>query len=105
MNDSTRAGKSGSEYRVTASRVLPARRWQVLRLLTCVEDFARYMPNVKECRVLSRGRFKAVTLWKVEMGEIPIYYKPRTHKEGKTIKVTDMLPAIRMIIKIKFFQR
>ena len=40
-----------------------------------------------------------------KMGEIPIYYKPRTHKEGKTIKVTDMLPAIRMIIKIKFFQR
>ncbi len=33
------------------------------------------MPNVKECRVLSRGRFKAVTLWKVEMGEIPISWQ------------------------------
>ncbi len=34
--------------------------------------------------------------------EVPVYYKPRTHKEGKTIRVLDMLPAIWEIFKVKF---
>jgi len=38
-----------------------------------------------------------------KLGEVSIEYKPRTHKEGKTIKASDMLPAIWMIFKIKFF--
>ncbi|MCX5694160.1 MAG: glycosyltransferase family 2 protein [Candidatus Omnitrophica bacterium] len=39
------------------------------------------------------------------IAEVPVGYKPRTHKEGKTIKVLDMLPAILVILKIKFFAR
>ncbi len=42
------------EFVVSTSLVLPAKRWQVLRLLTRVEDFPAYLPEVKECRVLSR---------------------------------------------------
>ena len=38
-----------------------------------------------------------------KIGEIPIYYKPRTHKEGKTIKVLDMIPAVLAILRVKFF--
>jgi len=38
-----------------------------------------------------------------KIGEVPIYYKPRTHKEGKTIRVLDMLPAIWAILRVKFF--
>ncbi|MDP2927676.1 MAG: glycosyltransferase family 2 protein [Candidatus Omnitrophota bacterium] len=36
-------------------------------------------------------------------GEIPVYYKPRTHKEGKTVKATDMIPALWTILKVKFW--
>ena len=64
--------KNSGLYVLTASRVLPAKRWQVLRLLTRVQEFPKFMPNVKECRVLSRSRAKVVTAWKVEMGRIPI---------------------------------
>ena len=39
------------------------------------------------------------------IGEVPVYYKPRTHKEGKTIKVWDIIPAIWAIAKVKFFKR
>jgi len=39
-----------------------------------------------------------------KIGEVPVYYKPRTHKEGKTIKAWDMIPAIWAIIKVKFFE-
>lgn len=68
-------GKGDCEYHVTAARLLPARRWQVLRLLTNIEDFPRYMPNVKECLVISRTRSTAITSWKVEMEKIPITWQ------------------------------
>jgi len=38
-----------------------------------------------------------------KIGEVPVWYKPRTHKEGKTIKAWDMIPAIMAIFKVKFF--
>jgi glycosyltransferase involved in cell wall biosynthesis len=38
-----------------------------------------------------------------KIGEVPIWYKPRTHKEGKTIRAFDMVPAILTILKVKIF--
>lgn len=38
-----------------------------------------------------------------KIGEVPIYYKPRTHKEGKTIKALDMIPALLVILRVKLF--
>jgi dolichol-phosphate mannosyltransferase len=40
-----------------------------------------------------------------KIGEFPVYYKPRTHKEGKTIRAFDMIPALWEIFKIKFLSR
>ncbi|HNW39843.1 MAG TPA: glycosyltransferase family 2 protein [Candidatus Omnitrophota bacterium] len=37
--------------------------------------------------------------------EVPVYYKPRTHREGKTIRALDMLPALWAIFRIKFLAR
>jgi predicted amino acid dehydrogenase/ribosome-associated toxin RatA of RatAB toxin-antitoxin module len=61
-----------NEFVISTSRILPAKRWQVLRLFTKVEDYPGYLPEIKECRILSRNRSEAVTLWKVDMGRIPI---------------------------------
>jgi glycosyltransferase involved in cell wall biosynthesis len=38
-----------------------------------------------------------------KIAEVPIKYRPRTHKQGKTIRVMDMLPALWVILKIKLF--
>jgi len=38
-----------------------------------------------------------------KMGEVSISYKPRTHREGKTIRVFDMIPAILAILRVKIF--
>jgi dolichol-phosphate mannosyltransferase len=38
-----------------------------------------------------------------KIGEVPVWYKPRTHKEGKTIRALDIIPALWAIIKVKFF--
>jgi glycosyltransferase involved in cell wall biosynthesis len=35
--------------------------------------------------------------------EIPVWYKPRTHEEGKTIRAFDMLPGIWAILRVKLF--
>jgi len=67
--------KSDGVYAVTTSRVLPAKRWQVLRLLTRVEDFPRYLPSILECKVLSRERNRVVSSWLVEMEKVPISWK------------------------------
>ena len=36
-----------------------------------------------------------------KIAECPIQYRPRTHKQGKTIKIFDMLPALWVIVKVK----
>lgn len=33
--------------------------------------------------------------------EVPVWYKPRTHKEGKTIRAIDMIPAVLTMLKVK----
>lgn len=38
-----------------------------------------------------------------KIGEIPVWYKPRTHKEGKTIRAFDMIPALLAILRVKIF--
>jgi len=37
------------------------------------------------------------------IGEVPVWYKPRTHKEGKTIRALDMIPALLAIFRVKIF--
>lgn len=66
---------SKGEFVVSTSRVLPAKRWQVLRLLLRAEDFPAYLPEVKECRILSRSRTESLTSWKVELEGIPLAWK------------------------------
>jgi glycosyltransferase involved in cell wall biosynthesis len=36
-----------------------------------------------------------------KIGEVPVWYKPRTHKEGKTIRAIHMVPALWEIFKIR----
>lgn len=37
------------------------------------------------------------------IGEVPVWYKPRSHKEGKTIREFDMILAIWEMLKVKIF--
>ena len=39
-----------------------------------------------------------------KIGEVPVWYRPRTHKEGKTIRAMDMIPALWAIFRIKFLK-
>lgn len=63
---------------------------------------------LKELRCKSSGQafeFELVSRLckrKYKIGEVSVWYKPRTRKEGKTIKAIDIIPAIWAILKVKF---
>ena len=58
--------------RLTISRVIPAEKWRVIRILTKVSDFPLYIPSVKEVSIIEKNRNKLKTRWRVQLGKIPI---------------------------------
>ena len=38
------------------------------------------------------------------IAEMPVYYKPRSAKEGKTIRPWDLIPALAAMVRVKFFE-
>jgi predicted amino acid dehydrogenase/ribosome-associated toxin RatA of RatAB toxin-antitoxin module len=66
-----------SVFSLKTKKVLRAPKWKVLRLLTRVENFAKFMPNVKQCMVIEKGRASAITQWSVEVDGIPFTWKEK----------------------------
>lgn len=58
-------------------RFIPASPRRVLGMISRVEDFTRYMPNVKRIEVLERSSRTAITHWFVEVEGLPIQWKER----------------------------
>jgi fatty aldehyde-generating acyl-ACP reductase len=58
------------EIRVT--RIIPANKWKVIRLLTRVHEFPTYVPCVKEVSIIQKSRNKMTTKWHVQVDKIPI---------------------------------
>jgi hypothetical protein len=65
----------------------------VLRTLSCKSSGQAF--TFELVSKLCKNRYK--------IGEVPVWYKPRTHKEGKTIRAFDILPALAAIFKVKLF--
>jgi len=57
---------------IRISRVINAEKWRILRMLTHVEDFPKYMPNVKEAIVLKREKNKFKTRWRIQIDQVPV---------------------------------
>ncbi|MCM8797157.1 MAG: hypothetical protein NC923_04685 [Candidatus Omnitrophica bacterium] len=57
---------------IKVSRVIPAEKWRVIRLLTKVWEFPSYIPSVKEATVLSKSGHKMVTKWRIQVDKVPI---------------------------------
>lgn len=57
---------------ITITRVVPAEKWRVIRLVTKVEDFPEYIPSIKEVSILEKTRHMMKTKWRVEIDKIPI---------------------------------
>lgn len=57
---------------INISRVIPAPKWRVIRLVTKIADFPSYIPAVKEAEVIQKAHRKMLTRWKVQADEVPI---------------------------------
>ncbi len=57
---------------IRVSRVIPAQKWKVIRLVTKVWEFPGYIPSVKETKVIQRSGNKMVSKWRVQVDGVPI---------------------------------
>ncbi len=63
--------------KVNVHRLLGAKKWKILRLITRVKEFPQYMPNVKQCSTIEKGKKYAITSWNVDVDGIPLQWKER----------------------------
>ncbi|MBU3959029.1 MAG: SRPBCC family protein [Candidatus Omnitrophica bacterium] len=68
---------------ISVSRVIPAAKWKVIRLIVKVWEFPAYIANVKEARVIQKSRNKIRTSWKIQVNGVPISW---TEEETLSLK-------------------
>ncbi|MBN1913007.1 MAG: NAD(P)-binding domain-containing protein [Candidatus Omnitrophica bacterium] len=57
---------------IRLSRVIPAEKWRVIRLLTKVWEFPQYVPCVEEVTLLKKERDSLITKWRIEIEKVPV---------------------------------
>src|SRR3989338_9939691 len=63
-----------TEIEVNVSKIIRAKRWIVLRMISKVQDFPKFMPNVMSNKILETMEDGAVTEWHVMFDDIPIHW-------------------------------
>jgi fatty aldehyde-generating acyl-ACP reductase len=57
---------------IQISKIIPAEKWRVIRLLTKVNEFPSYIPCVKEATVIHKKHNIMLTKWRVQIDGVPI---------------------------------
>jgi fatty aldehyde-generating acyl-ACP reductase len=57
---------------IKVSRVLPAEKWKIIRLLTRVPEFPSFVTTVKEASIVRRHRNVITTQWHIQVDSVPI---------------------------------
>jgi len=57
---------------IKLSKIIPAQKWRVIRLLTKIWEFPNYIPSVKEVTVIEKTRHMMRTKWRVHVDNVPI---------------------------------
>ena len=57
---------------IKVSKIIPAPKWRVIRLVTKVEEFPSYIPCVKEVIVIHKSHPKMLTKWRIQVDDVPI---------------------------------
>lgn len=79
--------EEGKLFTVKVSKVFPARKWKVLRMISRMDYFPQYMPNVKQCLVMEKGPHYALTCWSVRIDDVPFSWKERDTFDFKNFTV------------------
>ena len=59
---------------IKVSRLMKAKKWKVIRLMTRVWEFPEYISCVKEVSVLEKKRDKVKTKWRIEIDNVPMMW-------------------------------
>lgn len=57
---------------IQVSKIIPASKWRIVRLLTKVWEFPAYIPSVKEASVIQKKYNVMQTKWRVQVDGVPI---------------------------------
>ncbi|MCX5715497.1 MAG: SRPBCC family protein [Candidatus Omnitrophica bacterium] len=57
---------------IKVSRLIPAKKWRVIRVVTRVQDFPGYIPTVKEASVIWKSGNRMQTKWFIQVDKVPI---------------------------------
>jgi predicted amino acid dehydrogenase/ribosome-associated toxin RatA of RatAB toxin-antitoxin module len=57
---------------IKVSRVIPAEKWKIIRLLTKVGEFPSFVPTVKEAAIIHKNRNKITTKWHIQVDSVPV---------------------------------
>lgn len=57
---------------INISRIIPARKWKIVRLLTKIWEFPSYVPSIKESSVIQKKHNVIQTKWRIQLDEMPI---------------------------------
>ncbi len=77
MSPLTLRCKTDDVILVKIQRFIPTKRWRVLRMISKVSDFPRFMPNVKKAEVIERTENGVLSEWQVDMDGLPIHWKQK----------------------------
>lgn len=72
---------------VKVAKILRAKKWKILRLIAKIEDFPKYMPNVKQCSVLEKRGRASLTAWNVDVDGIPFSWTEKSEFDFENFTV------------------
>lgn len=59
---------------IRVSRVIPAQKWRIIRLLTKVGEFPSYIPTVKQASLIQRTGNIMKTKWQIQVDSVPVQW-------------------------------
>ena len=57
---------------IKISKVIPASKWRVIRMLTKIWEFSEHVPTIKEASVIEKSRNVVKTKWRILVDDLPI---------------------------------
>lgn len=60
---------------INVSRIIPAQKWRIIRLVTKVWEFPTYIATIKEVAVIQKAHRCMITKWRVQVDQIPISWQ------------------------------
>ncbi len=57
---------------IKISKIIPAQKWRIIRLITKVGEFPSYIPTVKEASIIQKNHNMIITKWRIQVDNVPI---------------------------------